>query len=101
MHLNKHQISCLEILETHLTDIVTPFLHHVISRHPQMTAREIQVATLVREGKTNKDIAEFMHLSVNTVQIHRHNLRKKLGLKNKKTNLRAYLLSLNLGSEVD
>lgn len=101
MHLNNNQASCLEILETHLADIVTPFLHHVISRHPRMTAREIQVATLVREGKTNKDIAEFMHLSVNTIQIHRHNLRKKLGLKNKKTNLRSYLLSLNLGDGQD
>lgn len=53
------------------------------------------MATLVREGKSNKDMAELMNLSVNTVESHRHNLRKKLGLQKKKINLRTYLLSLN------
>ena len=95
MHLNNNQKSCLEMVETHLNDIVAPFLRHVVSEYPHMTATEIQVATLVREGKTNKDISNLMNISVNTVQIHRHNVRKKLGLKNKKINLHSYLLSLN------
>jgi len=99
MHLNENQMNCMEILETHLHDIVTPFLSHLVSEYSHMTAREIQVATLVREGQTNKEIAELLNLSANTVQIHRHNLRKKLGLKNKKTNLRSYLLNLNLVSK--
>jgi DNA-binding NarL/FixJ family response regulator len=60
-----------------------------------MTAKELQVATLVREGKSNKDIADFMHISLNTVELHRYNLRKKLGIQNKKANLRSFLLSLN------
>ena len=60
-----------------------------------MTAKELQVATLVREGKANKEIADLMSVSLNTIEIHRYNLRKKLGLRNKKVNLRSYLLSLN------
>jgi PAS domain S-box-containing protein len=95
MRSNETQMSYLEIVETHLGDIVAPFLRQVVSQYPHMTTREIQVATLVREGKSNKDIAEIMNLSMNTVQIHRHNLRKKLGLQNKKMNLRSYLLSMN------
>lgn len=95
MRLDENQMNCLEIVEMHLMDIVAPFLRKVISEYPNLTAREIEVATLVREGKSNKEIAEFMNLSVNTVQIHRYNLRKKLGLQNKKTNLRSYLLSMN------
>jgi DNA-binding CsgD family transcriptional regulator len=95
MHLNEAQISNLEIVETHLNDIVTPFLRQIVSHYPHMTAKELQVAVLVKEGKANKLIAELMNVSVNAVEIHRYNLRKKLGLQNKKINLRSYLLSLN------
>ncbi|MEW6664522.1 MAG: PAS domain S-box protein [Thermodesulfobacteriota bacterium] len=97
MRLNKTQMIYLQMVEAHLQDIVAPFLRHVVSQYPHMTAKEIQVATLVRDGKSNKDIADLMNLAVNTVEIHRHNLRKKLGLQNKKVNLRSYLLSLNGG----
>jgi len=95
MRLNKPQMSCLDVVETHLNDITAPFLRQVVTGYPHMTAKEIQVATLVREGKTNKDIAALMNLSVNTIQIHRYNLRKKLSLQNKKVNLRSHLLALS------
>ncbi len=78
-----------------MDDIITPFLRQAVSLYPHMTAKELQVATLVREGKSNKDIADFMHISLNTVELHRYNLRKKLGIQNKKANLRSFLLSLN------
>jgi DNA-binding CsgD family transcriptional regulator len=94
MHLNEAQMSYVEIVETHLNDIVAPFLRQIVSDYPHMTAKELQVATLVREGKTNKDIASIMNVSVNAIEIHRYNLRRKLGLQNKKVNLRSYLLSL-------
>ena len=56
---------------------------------------EIKIANLVREGKTNKEIADVLFISINTVLVHRHHIRTKLGIKNKKTNLRSHLLSLN------
>jgi PAS domain S-box-containing protein len=94
MHLNEAQMSYLEIVETHLNDIVAPFLRQMVSQYPRLTAKELQVATFVKEGKTNKEIADLMNVSVNAIEIHRYNLRKKLGLQNKKINLRSYLLSL-------
>jgi DNA-binding CsgD family transcriptional regulator len=95
MHLNEAQANFVEIIGTHLNHIVAPFLRDIVSQYPHMTAREIQVATLIREGKSNKEIADLMSVSLNTIEIHRYNLRHKLGLRNKKVNLRSYLLSLN------
>jgi DNA-binding CsgD family transcriptional regulator len=58
------------------------------------TPTEIQIANLLRRGKTSKEIAELINSSPKNVAFHRENIRRKLGLKNKKTNLKSYLLSL-------
>ncbi|MCX5843241.1 MAG: LuxR C-terminal-related transcriptional regulator [Deltaproteobacteria bacterium] len=49
----------------------------------------------MREGKTSKDIAKLLNITERTANFHRENIRKKLGLTNKKTNIRSYLLSVS------
>jgi DNA-binding CsgD family transcriptional regulator len=92
--LDTRQKAYLEIVESNLNDIISPFLHQLSSKYLSLTPREIQVATLVKEGKASKEIAEMLHLSMYAVGFHRKNIREKLGLKNKKANLRTHLLSL-------
>jgi PAS domain S-box-containing protein len=93
--LDARNKTCLEILETNLRDIRSEFTGHLPSGGYNLTSKELDVANLIREGKTTKEIADLLYLSKNTVDFHRNNIRKKLGISNEKTNLRAYLVSLS------
>jgi len=92
--LDEHQLANLNVIETNLNDIISPFIRSLTSKYLDLTPREVQVATLVKEGKTTKEIAELLHSSTAAVDFHRNNIRIKLGLKNKKANLRTHLMSL-------
>ncbi len=93
--LDAIQTNHLHVIETNLEQIVSPFVRDIGSRVLELTPMEIRVATLVKEGKSNIEIAEKLSVSKNTILTHRFNLRRKLGIKNKKINLRAYLLSFH------
>lgn len=91
--LTDEQASYLDILDDHLRDVLSPFLRNLGTRHLNLTPKEIQVASLIREGKTSKEIADVIGVSARAVDFHRDNIRIKLGIKNKKANLRSFLLS--------
>jgi DNA-binding CsgD family transcriptional regulator len=91
--LDPRQETLMEILQANLDNIISPFISKLSSRYLKFTPAEIRVANLIKEGKTNKEIAELLLISKNTVLFHRHRIRTKLGLKNKKINLRTHLLS--------
>jgi PAS domain S-box-containing protein len=92
---NDWQMVYLNIIKSNLEDIIAPFLHQLSSKYSDLTPNEIQVAGFVKEGKTTKEIAELLNSSTGAINFHRNNLRKKLGLRNTKTNLRSFLLSLS------
>ena len=95
LNLNEAQAGQLEIIEKHLQDIISPFLRNLTVEHYELTPREIQIASLVREGKTTKEITELLNISATAVDFHRKNIRAKLGIKNDKINLRSFLLSMH------
>jgi len=89
------QQAYLQVLESNLNSIISPFLRNVTLAHFNLTGREIQIANLVKEGKTNKEISEMLNLSIRSVEFHRDNIRKKMKLDHRKTNLRVFLMSLS------
>jgi DNA-binding CsgD family transcriptional regulator len=85
----------VEIIDTQLNDIISPLLQNIANAKILLTPQEMQVASLVKNGKTSKEIADILNVSETTANFHRRNLRIKFGLRNQKTNLRSYLLSIS------
>jgi PAS domain S-box-containing protein len=88
----KHYLS---MIKSRLKEIASPFIKKLSSQFLSLTPNEIQIASMIREGKRSKDIAEIMNISLNTVHSYRYNIRIKTGLKNNKVNLRSYLQALD------
>ena len=88
------EITYLNVLESNLKEIISPFSQRLSSKYLSLTQQEIKVADLIKDGINNKDMAENLNISVETVKSHRRNIRKKLGIYSKRINLRTQLLSL-------
>ena len=92
--LDNMQRTYLGIIESNLNEIISPFARGVSINGLNFSPTELQVANLVKQGKTTKEIAGISNLSPRTIEFHRNSIRKKIGIKNKKINLRTRLLSL-------
>ena len=88
------QQAYLGILETNLEEITSSVLHNLSLKYSSLSPKETLVANLITHGITNKKISELLNFSLHTVEFHRRNIRVKLGIKNKKVNLRTFLISL-------
>jgi PAS domain S-box-containing protein len=93
--LDERQITLTDILESNLSEAVSPFLHRLSSKYLGLTPMEIRVANLIKQGKSTKEIAEVFTLSLRTIESHRDSIREKIGIKNKKANLRTHLISMD------
>lgn len=93
--LDRNHEVYLQILESNIHDIISPYLKKLSAHYQNFTPMQIQIADLVKDGKTTKEISELLNISDRAVEFHRNNIRNKLGLKSRKINLRAYLLSLH------
>ena len=91
--LTDRQKKHLETLQANLQEILSPFTHKLLVDHPKLTPSELLIASLLRQGKSSKEIADELSLSFRTVDTHRRNMRTKLGIRNKKTRLKSYLVA--------
>jgi DNA-binding NarL/FixJ family response regulator len=93
--LSDVQRSYLSSIESILQQIASGFVRRLASPYVGLTQKELEIALLIKEGKSTKDIMELLGVSKNTVDSHRNRIRAKLGIKKTGNNLRSYLLSLH------
>ncbi len=85
-----------ELMRLGLTDNIP---HNEISQEfNQLTEREIEIIRLISKELSSQEIAEKLFIAPKTVETHRHNILKKLGLKNT-VGLVKYALKNGLVSE--
>ena len=61
----------------------SPGEHHSMAAASLLSAREIEVLSLIAEGKSNQEISQKLFLAVNTVKRHAYNIYAKLDVKNR------------------
>jgi len=88
--------SVLTLLEKHIRELTKSFLNKLPLEKLNLSPREVQLATYIREGYTSKEISEILFISKKTVDFHRANLRKKLNIPNKQS-LQTFLLNVGTG----
>ncbi|MGD2272192.1 MAG: PAS domain-containing protein [Desulfobacterales bacterium] len=92
--LNKKQKAYIDIINSNLNEIISPLARGLSSNYLKLTSTEIQIANLIKQDKTTKEIAALLNLATRTIESYRDNIRNKLGIKHKKVNLKTYLLSI-------
>jgi len=92
--LTEDQKMYLQVVESNLKNILSPFMNHQLPNHWNFTPSEIRIANLIKQGKATKEIARILSLSERTIEAHRDRIRRKLNLRGRKVSLRAHLLSL-------
>ena len=92
--LKAPQMVNVDVIEKNLHSIISPFSRTLSTKYLSLTPQEIQIAVLIKEGKNNREISDVMNLSRRTIESHREHMRRKMGLKHKRANLRAHLLAL-------
>ena len=90
---NNHMIY-VDLIESSLKEILSPYSRKLSAKFSQLTPKEIQVANLIKDGKSSKEIAKLLNVSSSAIDVDRYRIPTKLALNNKKTNLRSYLNSL-------
>ncbi len=83
----------LDLVESSLNNITSKFSSELVQNFSDLTRAEIQVANLIRQGKKTKEIADSLNIATSTVDYHRANIRKKMGLQNQSTSLNTHLAS--------
>jgi DNA-binding CsgD family transcriptional regulator len=94
MNLPKRASVLVESLDERIAGMTKPFLRHLSNVESLLTPQEIEIAAQIREGRSSKEIASLLNLSITTINFHRRNLRRKLNLSHTSTNLQTFLMGL-------
>jgi len=75
-------VSVSDRVSAQILDTLSNSRSRVAVSTAKLTDREFEVLTLIGQGREPRDIAQYLHLSIKTVDTHRAQIKAKLGLKN-------------------
>jgi DNA-binding NarL/FixJ family response regulator len=85
----------LTAVKTKLNEIMSSSSRSLFVKYQNLTPTEVRVADFLRQGLSTKAIADVLNISPGSVSFHRNSIRRKLGLVDKKVNLKSFLNSLS------
>ena len=71
-----------DIKELITAQMINPELQSAAAKINQLTKREMEIVEMLKEGLSSKEIAERLFISNRTVEVHRYNIFRKLGVTN-------------------
>lgn len=84
----------LKALQGALNCAMSPSFEQLTDKLRALTRAEIRVCWSIRNGLSTREVARIEHISPMTVNKHRENIRRKLGLTNRRVNLVTHLETL-------
>ena len=93
LQLPQNLTKYVEMLQTNLEEITSPFISHLSSSYHSLTPTEIAICDMIRNGLRTKEIAQIRGVSTATINRHREHIRRKLKITNSDANLATYLES--------
>jgi len=87
----KPSMKFIELLEQNLKDLTSAFGIRITETHLKLSPREVEICNMIRSGFTSKETSEALLISYKTIERHRNNIRKKLGIVKKEINLTTFL----------
>ena len=85
----------MEAARANLLDVFSKHPHDSVLISAKLAPRELQIVHYIRQNKGSQEMADLMGLSLRTIESYRENIRKKLGIKNQKKNLKKFITSLH------
>lgn len=81
----------IKLILQQLNGLTSSFGVRIGASHLRMTPRELEICNLIKANLSTKQISDLLNLSSQTIDHHRKNIRRKLGLANQDVNLVSYL----------
>lgn len=93
--LSERQRFLVGVLKSNIMEVLSPFSERLSAEQIGLTKTELEIAGLVKLGKSTDQIASALNISYKTAETHRWRIRKKLGLTHRRANLMSFLANLD------
>ncbi|MBD3168606.1 MAG: PAS domain S-box protein [candidate division Zixibacteria bacterium] len=88
---NRGDNQFIELLENSLKEVTSPFINNLRTTCDKLSPRETEICNFIKNGYSSKEIAGALNISIETVKQQRKQIRRKLGIINRKINLATHL----------